>query len=115
MPNRDDRIFTETGLAAHDPEGTEPHDQRFHWQFRSAQDLTDQVERPLRIIGDNQEVDIAALLLRAPRERPEEIHGLDAEITNEWRRELRQLAKKGFTCARIERADCRHVAASPSS
>ena len=92
-----------------------PHDQRFNRQLRAAQNLTNQIERPLRIVGDNQQVDVAALVLLAPSERAEKIHRFDTEIGDESRRELRQLAKKGFTCARIERADCRHVSASPLS
>lgn len=91
------------------------HDQRLHRKICSTQDLSDQIERPARITDDDEEVDVAAPVLLAPGERAEKVDGLGAEIGDELSRQDHQFAKKGFTRSRIERADCRHMSASPFS
>jgi len=76
---REERV----GLGQAAGEGRGGDYQWLHRQLGEAQHLTDRVERPPAVRRDNEEVDVAALMLVSPREGAEQIHLLGSQLVGQ--------------------------------
>ena len=64
-----------------------------HRKLCPTKNLTDQIKRPFWIVRDDDEIDVAALVVLASGEGAEKVHGLGPEIRDESGRQHSQLVK----------------------